>query len=44
MIFRRRNLGQHRVALRLALGTATVEDEAPVRTEVVLRASTPRRG
>ena len=33
-----------RRALRLALGTATVEDEAPVRTEVVLRASTPRRG
>lgn len=32
-----------RRALRLALGIATEEDEAPVRTEVVLRASTPRR-
>jgi LacI family transcriptional regulator len=33
-----------RRALRLALGEATAEDEAPVHTEVVLRDSTPRRG
>ncbi len=31
-------------ALRLALGDAAVEAEAPLRTEVVLRASTPPRG
>lgn len=33
-----------RRALRLALGRATGDDETPVRTEVVLRESTPRRG
>lgn len=33
-----------RRALRLALGNATPDDEAPVRTEVALRASTPPHG
>ena len=33
-----------RRALRLALGEATADEEAPVHTEVVLRESTPRRG
>ena len=33
-----------RRALRLALGDATADDESPVRTEVLLRDSTPRRG